>query len=376
LRFHVLGIPHTASNKDYLCCAFTQKVVNMCRMVTDLGHHVIHYGNALSRVDCTEHVNVTVPSDIGPPEFSGSFDTKSPLYQKFHNITVGEIEKRKQPLDMLLCFWPTAKTIADAHPNLITIEAGIGYPAGHFAPYKVFESYAMLHAYRGIGAVGTADGNGWWYDCVIPNYFDPDDFELGRGGGDYLLFMGLRTIGGDGKGIHIADQIAKEAGCKLIIAGPGIYQPSGDHVEMVGFCDLIKRKQLMMGARALLAPSLFVEPFCGVAIEAMFCGTPVISSDWGAFAENNLHGVTGHRCRTMEHFVWAAKNIDRISRIACRAWAVQNFSLQRIAPMYEEFWQLVADRYKPGGWYEKRPERTDLDWLMRFYPKQAWELSR
>jgi glycosyltransferase involved in cell wall biosynthesis len=376
MRFHILGLPHTSSNKDYLCCAFTQKIVNMCAMLMANGHHVIHYGNALSRVACSEHVNITDGSDIGPPELSGSFDTKSPVYQKFHNITVGEIEKRKRPLDMLLCFWPTHKTIADAHPNLITIEAGIGYPAGHFAPYKVFESYAMLHAYRGIGAVGTADGNGWWYDAVIPNYFDPNDFELGRGGGDYLLFMGLRTIGGDGKGIHVADQIAKEVGCKLIIAGPGVYQPSGEHVEMVGFCDVVKRKQLMMGARALLAPSLFVEPFCGVATEAMFCGTPVISSDWGAFAENNLHGVTGYRCRSFEQFTWAARNIDQINRIACRAWAVQNFSLQRIAPMYEEFFHMVADRYKTGGWYEPNPQRTDLDWLMRFYPKQAWEIGR
>jgi glycosyltransferase involved in cell wall biosynthesis len=367
MRFHVLGIPHTASNKDYLCCAFTQKVLNMCQMLIARGHHVIHYGNALSRVACDEQVDVLEASDIGPPELSGSFDTKSEVYQKFHNITVGEIEKRKRVLDKLLCFWPTHKTIADAHQNLIAIEAGIGYPAGHFAPYKVFESYAMLHAYRGLEAVGTANGNGWWYEAVIPNYFDPGDFQLGPGG-DYLLFLGLRTIGGDGKGIHIADQIAKEAGYKLIIAGPGVYENAGEHVELVGFCDVEKRKQLLAGARALLAPSLFVEPFCGAAIEALMSGTPVISTDWGAFAENNLHGVTGYRCRNFEQFVWAAKNIDKIRRLDCRAWAVQNFSLDRVGDMYEEFFRTVAARYTQGGWYEPNPSRSDLDWLVRRYP--------
>jgi glycosyltransferase involved in cell wall biosynthesis len=372
MRFHVLGIPHTASNKDYCCCAFTQKVVNMCAMLSSAGHHVMHYGNALSRVPC-EQIDILGESDIGPPELSGSFDVNAPIYRKFHNIVAGEIEKRRQPLDMLLCFWPTAKSIADALPELIAIEAGIGYPSGYFAPFKVFESYAMLHAYRGIGAVGTADGNSWWYDCVIPNYFDPNDFELGKGDGDYLLFFGLRTIGGEGKGIHIADQIAKQAGYRLIIAGPGNYEPSGDHVEMVGFCDMEKRKRLLAGARALLAPSLFVEPFCGAAIEAMMCGTPVISTDWGAFAENNLHGVTGYRCRNMEQFIWAAQTgIERISRLACRAWAVQNFSLQRVGAMYDEFFRQVAARYTPRGWYEPNPQRTELDWLMRFYPKQAW----
>jgi glycosyltransferase involved in cell wall biosynthesis len=373
MRFHILGIPHTASNKDYLCCAFTQKVVNMCAMLTARGHTVMHYGNALSDVDCMEHVTILEAGDVGPPEQSGSYDVHAPIYQKFHNVAVGEIERRKRPLDMILSFWPTHKTICDVHKDVIAIEAGIGYPAGHFAPHKIFESYAMMHAYRGIEAVGTASGNGWWYDAVIPNYLEPDDFELGNGEGGYLLFLGLRSIGGDGKGVHIADQIAKETGDKLIIAGPGDYQPSGDHVAMVGFCNVEKRKKLLAGAKALLAPSLFIEPFCGVAIEAMMSGTPVISTDWGAFAENNLHGVTGYRCHNFEQFTWAVKNIDRIDRGACRRWADENFSIDAVAPMYEEFFRMVLSRYTTGGWYEPNPQRRELDWLRRSYPARRWE---
>jgi glycosyltransferase involved in cell wall biosynthesis len=103
-------------------------------------------------------------------------------------------------------------------------------------------------------------------------------------------------------------------------------------------------------------------------IEAFFSGTPVISSDWGSFAENNLHGITGYRCRTMEQFVWATKNIDRISSSACREWAVENFSLDAIAPMYEEYFDTVK-RAQSGGWYAENPERADLDWMVRKYPK-------
>ncbi len=369
-RFHVLGIPHTASSKAYCACAFTQKVVNLCKMLTCRGHHVIHYGNALSDVVCAEHVTVTNVEDIGPPELSGTFDENGATYAKFRNVAIGEIEKRKRPRDFLLCAWASHKAVADVHRDLIVVESGIGYPAAHFAPFKVFESYAMLHAYRGLEAVRTANGNGWWYDVVIPNFYDPADFRFSPAKGKYLLFLGLRSIGGEGKGINVAIQTAEAAGHPLIIAGPGIFtEKVPDNVEFVGFVDVERRKQLLASARAVLCPSQFVEPFCGVHVEAMLSGTPVITTDWGAFAEYNLHGVTGYRCRTFEQFVWAAKDgIEEISRRDCREWAEANFSLDRVAAMYDEYFASVMNIYTGKGWYEPRPDRADLDWLSKRYP--------
>lgn len=369
MRFHVPGIAHTVSTPEYSSCAFTAKVVKLCKLLKHLDHEVIHYGHEASEVVCDEHVTVTNYTDLiesyGPkhnwrrdgwPKFDAVND---PIYKTFNAKTIEEIGKRKQPNDFLLCsFGSGHRAIADRHSDMLIVEPGIGYPSGAFAPFRVFESYAVMHAYQGQAAVAQGH-NRFWYDVVIPNYFDADEFRYTPNmKDDYFLFLGRVNCG---KGIHIAQQIALDMGRRLVVAGVGDFVfDNSPLIEKVGLVNPRQRSTLLSCAQATLCPSTFLEPFCGVQVESFLSGTPVISSDRGAFAEYNIHGKTGFRCRTMEHFRWAAENVkDKINPFDCRMHGF-NFSLENIAPFFNEYFKSILDLRTGKGWYEPRT-RTNLD---------------
>ena len=374
MRFHSLVPQHAICNLDYVGCAYTQKALKFARMMTDRGHEVITYSVEGMATQSTEDVVVvdtkTYESIYGDHDYRSKFfrfDQNDLVYKTYNANAVAEIQRRKQPGDFLLPWWGSGnRPVCDFHSDMIVVEPGIGYAGGHWARYKIFESYAIYHAYCGLERVGKCDQNN--YECVIPNYFDPDDFEFRTNKSDYLLFLGRVYTG---KGVHIVTQIAERMpDQRFIIAGQNpdnmTFPPN---VEFRGYATTSERRELMAGARAAFLPSQYVEPFGGVQIELLLSGTPTITSDWGAFAENNLHGLTGYRCRTFDHYMWAVANIDQINPKACRTWG-ENFTLSRVAPMYEEYFEMVLDIHGGEGWYQSHPERTNMSWLSRTYPDQ------
>jgi glycosyltransferase involved in cell wall biosynthesis len=377
MRFHILGLPHTVTSKEYNACAYTQlRYYKFGKMMTARGHEVIHYGHEESDLPCTEHVTVITNDDLkiayGNYDWRKNFfkfDTSDHAYKTFYANAIREVGKRKQKNDFILPFWGAGtRPVCDAHPDMITVEPGIGYAGGHWARFKIFESYAIYHAYYGLESVGTCKQD--WYDTVIPNYFDPEDFTYNDKKDDYFLFLG-RVY--EGKGVNIAVQATEAIGAKLIIAGQNSLKQMGyteipSHVTELGYADVETRRKLMANAKGAFVASLYTEPFGGVQVECLFSGTPTITTNWGSFTENNIHGVTGYRCTTFEQFTWAAKNIGNIKPEACRDFALNNFSLDVVAQKYEEYFQSVLNVYNGNGWYEKNDTRTELNWLNKYIP--------
>lgn len=375
MRFHILSIPCTVANKEYVSCPFTQLIIKFCKMLkASKQKHVIYfYGHEKSEIECDELIGVM--NDEMIEKYYGKFDKDKIIEYSnkdadliFNVRCIEGIVKRKKSGDFILSFSGTSqKFITDQFNDCIIVEPGIGYPLESvYAPHKVFVSYAYMHYVYGRLGVKTEQ----WYDCVIPNYFDPSEFEYKEDKQKYMLYMG-RII--KCKGLDICIQLAEKLKIELIVAGQGDLKSLGydeipKYVKYVGSADVEKRKKLMSNAMCLLLPTYYFEPFGNVVIEAFLSGTPVITTDWGAFVENNLHGITGYRCRTFEQFVWAIKNIKKIKPKDCYNWAVSNFSMDRVAKMYEEYFDMLYKLSAKKGFYEPNESRDNLDWLYKKYP--------
>jgi glycosyltransferase involved in cell wall biosynthesis len=127
------------------------------------------------------------------------------------------------------------------------------------------------------------------------------DFPFRDERDDYLLWIGRVN---DEKGPQRAIAAAREAGARLALAGPvqsgqrdffeREVEPhiDGDRVRYIGEVG-DEKGDLYAGARALLMPIRWAEPFGLVMTEAMACGTPVIAFPEGSAPELVLDGETG-----------------------------------------------------------------------------------
>jgi glycosyltransferase involved in cell wall biosynthesis len=356
MRIHLIGLPHTQTTQRFNQCAYTSKARRFASMMHHRGHDVFLYASEQNDATCTELVTCITRAQqdelLGDYDwyqrgeiYGVNWDPSLPFWRLFNANAVRELAARIEPHD-IVCLstgWPQAE-IAAAFPNRLVVEYGIGYEGCMNSTHHVFESYAWMHAVYGAQS-GASSANGRFFDAVIPNFFDVDDFPQGAQDGGYFAFMSRMT---ERKGYGIAIDATRELGATLKIAGVGGDRPDHEHVEYLGFVDHEQRAELLGGARALFVPTLYLEPFGGVAVEAMLCGTPVITTDWGAFPELVRQGVDGFRCRTMGEFVAAAMHVGDLDSDAIRDNATARFSTDVVAEMYETHFERLASLWGDG----------------------------
>lgn len=110
----------------------------------------------------------------------------------------------------------------------------------------------------------------------------------------------------------------------------------GDQVRYVGELGGSAKSDLIAGARALLMPIQWDEPFGMVMVEALVCGTPVIAFPEGAAGEIVKDGVTVYLVPDEEAMAAAIGRLGEIDPRKCRADVIGRFDFDRTAAGYEE----------------------------------------
>ena len=172
---------------------------------------------------------------------------------------------------------------------------------------------------------------------------------------EYLAFLGRIC---PEKRADLAIKIAAQSGLPLKIAAKvdkvdqeyfrSTIEPllSQAHVEFVGEINEQQKPEFLSGAKALLFPIDWSEPFGLVMIEAMACGTPVIAFNRGSVPEVIDHGVTGFIVEDVQGAVGALQRLDELSRTEIRAQFERRFSAKTMAQNYVDSYTALLQAAK------------------------------
>jgi glycosyltransferase involved in cell wall biosynthesis len=206
----------------------------------------------------------------------------------------------------------------------------------------------------------------------IYNGIDLSLFPFKTNSNNYFGWLGRIA---PSKGLKEALLTTKKADVEFIASGPkdftDYYQKEIEPLldgkrKLIDPLGLKDKDRFLSDAKAVLLPIQWEEPFGLVAIEAMACGTPVISFARGAMPEIIIDGITGFIINSSEGdergdfiikktgiagLVEAIQRLNSLSaedylkmRKACRKRVEENFTTKQMAEGYEKFYKKILNK--------------------------------
>jgi glycosyltransferase involved in cell wall biosynthesis len=221
----------------------------------------------------------------------------------------------------------------------------------------------LYREYRDVPLISISDSQRrplQWanWQATVYHGLPKDLYQFHEKPGSYLAFLGRIS---PEKGADRAIEIARRAGLPLKMAAkiadgadreyfetvirPQLREPG---IEFVGEISEREKGAFLGGARALLFPIAWPEPFGLVMIESLACGTPVIAIPQGSVPEILEPGVTAEIGRTVDELVEAVGRIGEIDRRICRETFERRFSDERMAEDYERVYRRIVEG--DGSW--------------------------
>ena len=233
-----------------------------------------------------------------------------------------------------------------------------------FCRYFVIQYYLKMAAAQIAVSERTAQLLGFPECLVVPSPVDIEEFpeEATISAHDdpkCIAFMGrLSWIKGCDHVLRVLAAL-RDRSTELHVYGEGPYQPQlarlaedlgvARRVVFHGFVQGAALNAAYRRARCVLVPSRWEEPFCMVAPEAMYCGTPVIGSDHGGLPTAIGPGGVVHPLSDLCSWV---KDTERILEsdefhahlaAAGRRYVIENFAKEVVAKRFDRILRAVMD---------------------------------
>jgi glycosyltransferase involved in cell wall biosynthesis len=258
-------------------------------------------------------------------------------------LHISEVFERASEFDLIhnhFDFLPLTYSRLVSTPVLTTIH---GFSSPQIMP--------VYYKYKNVYFVSISNSDrteGLNYLATIYNGINLQEFTFSETSGDALLAYGRIH---PEKGFHLAIEVAKKTGRKLIIAGfvqdkryfeeeiaPHV---DGKNIVYAGTVSVEGRDDLLKKAYAVLHLNTIPERFGLVMAESMAAGVPVIAMDLGSCREVIANGKTGFLVNDVGEAIKAVEKIPEISRQACRQRVEENFSLDIMVENYEKVYNHI-----------------------------------
>lgn len=315
-------------------------VQQLCDGLSTRGHDVTLFASGDSQT--AAHLKSVFPQQMPDSIGVTAFDARHATFALDEIVADGTFDLIHDHSGFLVVAFSKYLTLP---PVLHTIHCAFDRIA-----YPFYARFADAVAYNAISTYHQSQAPaGMNWAGVVHNAIDLAQWPYAAQKDDYLLAFG--RICAD-KGFHLAIEVARRTGHKLVMAGvvqeqyrayfeERIRPELDDQIIYEGEVSDARKHELFAHARAFLFPIVWPEPFGLVMIEAMATGTPVIALRQGSVPEVIADGHTGFVVETVDEMVAAVDRIATIDASACRQWVEDNFTVSRMVDSYEALYDKV-----------------------------------
>ncbi|HWR53893.1 MAG TPA: glycosyltransferase [Bryobacteraceae bacterium] len=320
-----------------------QVLAMLDRALTNAGHHSVVVAAEGSRVAGTL---------VATPRADGTLDKQAEWKAQAAHRNAIERALQRWPVDLIhfhgqdFAAYQPARSV----PAVVTLHVPRAW-YGAELPEQRPEAHFVC--------VSEAQRQTWPQDfrisAVIENGVDANAMGTRVSKRRFALWLGRVS---PEKGTAIALDAAQMAGTALLVAGevyayeahkryfqaevlPRLNSGAGRFIGPAGFA---RKRRLLTAARCLVITSQAEETSSLVAMEALACGTPVVTFPAGALRSIVEHGRTGFVASTVEQMAEGIRCADEIDPAVCRAEARERFPAARMAARYVELYAAVARR--------------------------------